>query len=881
MSNQEVFSPEQIMASNPSENIWVQANAGTGKTKVLVHRLLRILFRNGQYNKDVVSGILCLTYTNAAAGEMRNRVLKELRQWAIADDKVLTELLQDVSENNNVTAKDLAYARKVFFSYIDNPDVLKIKTIHGFCEEILHRFPLEAGISPTWSLVSGSAQTVLLDKAFNRMIENSLKKTTDVSNTINAFYKIIETKSEYFLESLKEILLERYRSFFQVDDVKKYRDYFINTTQKILNLEKDIDTNIETDVLVNILNHAKQIENSLKKPTKYIQNIINITQQYIDKTVDFEKYKKLYLTQQNEIDKKFTRDDLFYQEALRVYQIQQHILNKRIYENTIALFDLSMDFAKNYKDVKQEHNLLDFEDLILYTQKLFSKPDVMGWVLSQLDISLSHILVDEAQDTSPQQWNILRMLAGDFFTDGEAANNRSLFVVGDTKQSIYGFQNADPRAFAESRQAIEEQIKNNYRTIREVSLDQSFRSTKPILNVVDAFFGCPEIVKETGFYNNQHKCHRINASGIVEIHNVFTCDKTGETKNKLYANMLADKIEVLIKQNKVAPKDIMVLVQKRSAFVQPLSVELKKRGIDIAGNDRIKLPEFSAIKDMLHLIRFCTDNSNDYSLCCVLKSPFYRLKERDIFNLCKIKNTEKKSTIFDVLREYLPDVYTDLSDIIKNSESLSPYSFFTYVLNKNDNRKSFISALGKQCIDPLEEFLTMCLAYERTQPGTLYHFLKWFITGDSEIKRDMDASQGVRIMTVHGSKGLDSKIVFLIDTLTFPKPNLILNTNYLHQNNQYDTWLWKTDDSAIVQTIIDKNRNDDIAEYYRLLYVAMTRARDELYIYGCDTNRATEMVWHKQLWKVFSNAKDLFIDENTLRITNDSDLTQFFNWCKE
>ena len=289
MSNQEVFSPEQIMASNPSENIWVQANAGTGKTKVLVHRLLRILFRNGQYNKDVASGILCLTYTNAAAGEIRNRVLKELRQWAIADDKVLTELLQDVSENNNVTAKDLAYARKVFFSYIDNPDVLKIKTIHGFCEEILHRFPLEAGISPTWSLVSGSAQTVLLDKAFNRMIENSLKKTTDVSNTINAFYKIIETKSEYFLESLKEILLERYRSFFQVDDVKKYRDYFINTTQKILNLEKDIDTNIETDVLVNILNHAKQIENSLKKPTKYIQNIINITQQYIDKTVDFEK----------------------------------------------------------------------------------------------------------------------------------------------------------------------------------------------------------------------------------------------------------------------------------------------------------------------------------------------------------------------------------------------------------------------------------------------------------------------------------------------------------------------------------------------------------------------------------------------------------------
>ena len=880
MKQKEKFSAEQLAASNPTDNIWVQANAGTGKTKVLVHRLLRILFRNGLYNKNTKSGILCLTYTNAAAGEMRNRVLNKLHEWATADDKELSELLESVAETNPPTAKDLALARGVFYLYIDNPDMLKIKTIHGFCEEILHRFPLEAGISPTWSLVSGSSQTVLLDMAFNRMVKNSVGNVSNVQNTMDAFNRIIDIKSEYFLDELRGLLLGHYRSFFLIDDMNAYREYFINTISDILNVKKPVDMSVDVGSLMAIINHAKQIEKESKKPAKYITDIINIAQQYVDKTINFEKYKDLYLTKENEIKTKFLKDDIFGIEALRVYKIQQYLLNEEIFKNTVALFDLSMNFAIEYKKIKHEHNLLDFEDLILYTQKLFEKPDVMGWVLSQMDVSLSHILVDEAQDTSPQQWNILRALAGDFFTEGDTLNNRSLFVVGDTKQSIYGFQNADPQAFAASRNAIVDQIKYNYRTIKEVSLGQSFRSTKPVLEAVDCFFGCPDIVNKTNFYNNKHKCYRIDAPGLVEIHDVFKCDETGAAKNKLYVNMLADKIESLLRVKKVVPNDIMILVQKRGTFVDLLSTALKKRGIDIAGNDRIKLPEFSAIKDLLHLIRFCIDNNNDYSLCCILKSPIYRLKERDIFNLCKIKNSDKLRTFFDVLKDVFPDIYNDLIDTINHSKKMAPYSFFTYFLNKNDNRQKIISALGKHVVDPLEEFLTMCLAYERTQSGTLYHFIKWFITGDSEIKRDMDASQGVRIMTVHGSKGLDSKIVFLIDTLTFPKPNQILNINHLHKNDKYDLWLWKTGNSAILEPIVEKNSKDDIAEYYRLLYVAMTRARDDLYIYGCDMDRANEMVWHKQLWNVYSGAKDLFVDEETIRITNDTELERFFDWCK-
>ena len=875
MAQSEVFSSSQNIASDPTENIWVQANAGTGKTTVLVRRLLRILFRGGQYNDGITPGILCLTYTNAAAGEMRNRILDSLRQWAMKSDDELRELLDGISENNPATDKDLAFARRVFYMYIDNPDVLKIKTIHSFCEEILHRFPLEAGISPSWSLVSGAAQSVLLQNAFDRMIKNSFSGIADAQNTINAFYRIVDIKSEYFLGELRDLLLSRYRSFFQVEDVNKYREYFIETTRKILNLDNDFDMNPNREKLIKILESARNIEKTSKKPVQYIQNIIRLTEQYIENTIKFDEYKSAYLTNDNTIIKNVLKTDDFIEEAERVYKIQQRLLNQSIFDDTMALFDLSMDFANTYRTIKQEHNLLDFEDLILYTQKLFSKPDVMGWVLSQLDVSLSHILVDEAQDTSPQQWNILRALAGDFFTDGDGENNRSLFVVGDTKQSIYGFQNADPHAFAESRDEIASQIENNYRTIREIALDQSFRSVKPILDTVDYFFDNPEIIKQTGFINNKHKCFRQNDTGFVEIHNTFKCDKTGTDKNKLYVNMLADKIKELI-DNGRAPKDIMVLVQKRGAFVDLLSNALKKRGIDIAGNDRIKLPEFSATKDLLHLVRFCIDNTNDYSLCCLLKSPVYQLKEHDIFNLCKIKNDNKNTknapSIFDVLHDINIDIYNDLVDTINASKTMAPYSFFTYVLSKNNTREKFISALGKQAIDPIEEFMTMCLAYERTQPGTLYHFIKWFITGDSEIKRDMDASQGVRIMTVHGSKGLASPVVFLIDTLTFPKPENILNANYLHKNKQFDVWLWKTKTSKTLDSTIESNRNNQIAEHYRLLYVAMTRTRDELYIYGCDMDRAPDMVWHKQLWNVFGNKRELFIDDDTIRITNDTEI---------
>ena len=868
MIKKDILSPEQEIAAEPTLNVWVQANAGTGKTSVLTARLLRILFRGN----EPAGGILCLTYTNAAAGEMRNRILAALRGWAMADDNELRELLVGVSTNNPPTDDDIAHARGIFFKYIDNPDMLKIKTIHGFCEEVLHRFPTEAGISPSWSLISDAPQRVMLNDALNNLINSS----TNDARTVGAFNHIVGVMSEYKLDDLLSNIEGQYKNFFVVNNYDNYRNYFIDTIEKKLNIKntKNIEKNVQN--LKNILDFAKDE----KKPTKALENLIYLTEQYIENTIDFNEYKFAYLTRTGTPIQKGLNYEYLSVERERVLAANAYQINKQIYMDTIALFDLSGAFAQKYAELKQFHNVLDFEDLILYTHRLFSNPENMGWVLSQMDFSLSHILVDEAQDTGPLQWELLQMLSGDFFAEGDRTNlPRSIFVVGDTKQSIYGFQGADPNAFAASRAQIATQIKNNARQIREVPLTQSFRSVEPILKTVDMFFGDANVAARTGFLNNPHKCFRVGDRGVVEIHGIMTPgDNETSVVRKEYIKQIGDKISQLLATGKYQPHDIMILVQNRNPFAVPMANELKRRGIDVAGSDRVVLPNFPVIRDLMNLLRFCINPDDDYSLACVLKSPMFRLNDAHIYDICTPRNAEnarRKKTlgdftpvrIWDVLESMYPEIYSILNDFIKCAQIYGPYSFFTHVLNNYNMRQKFIVALGNQIIDPLEEFITICLAYERTRPGTLRHFIKWFITGNSEIKRDMDSGSGVRIVTIHGSKGLQSRVVFLIDTVSVPKSRYIYNL----PDERMPIWVWtpRTPSglSPEFARIRDTEFDKDIEESYRLLYVAMTRARDELYIYGFTSNRAApELSWHNMLWNTL--LPKVGATNNTIRISN-------------
>lgn len=872
---------EQDAAANPLDNVWVQANAGTGKTSVLVNRLLRILFRTDDVTQ---SGILCLTYTNAGAGEMRNRILRALRDWAIASDDELRELLRDVALNKPATDADIAHARDVFFWYIDNPDALKIKTIHGFCEEILHRFPIEAGISPAWTLITDETKNVLLHDTFERLISAPDLEPDKYKRVTDAFSLIVNKVSEYSLGDFIELLSKHYEHFFGVEDIERYRKYFIDTTRNFLGLNIVPNLDVPRAKLERIIDLVETEIKSSKKPAGYLTDIVKITKQYIDKTVDFETYKKLYITDRGTPRANIKKYDFLLDEQERVIAIDQYVINTDVFNNTMALFDLSAAFADMYRDVKRRHNLLDFDDLILYTQKLFMAPGMMGWVLSQLDLSLSHILLDEAQDTSPLHWNILTMLLDDFFVNGDTdKKRRSLFVVGDSKQSIFAFQGADARAFARSFTRISQQMKNNMRVLNHATLSQSFRSLPSILYTVDEFFSDETIAQKTGFQNNRHAYFRADKPGLVEMHGLASRAADDITVAD-YVNTIADKIAYLIESGERKSRDIMVLVQSRKTLVNPLIVALKKRQVDVAGNDKIFLPSFPAIRDLMNLVRFCLNPADDYSLCCVLKSPIFRLTEADIFNLCKIKNDKNnvdkdapKITVFNVLADVQPDAYFRLQNFIEMSKYMAPYSFFSSVLDSGV-RQEFISALGPQAIDPLEEFMTMCLSYERTQPGTLYHFIKWFITGNAVISRDISGAPGVRIVTAHGSKGLEAPVVFLVDTVRLPRPESVLPilpeimpTNVAVDVSLPTPWLWVKGGGASekLEVASDVSANYKLEEYYRLLYVAMTRARDELYIYGWtrDKNPKPES-WHTLLWNKLKTLPDVDVDNDTIRIVH-------------
>jgi ATP-dependent helicase/nuclease subunit A len=376
------------------------------------------------------------------------------------------------------------------------------------------------------------------------------------------------------------------------------------------------------------------------------------------------------------------------------------------------------------------------------------------------------------------------------------------------------------------------------------------------------------------FKNNNHKIFRTDEKGLVELRPLLEPAESLDTATARgqFICEIAGKVEHLLQnerlesQNRpVLPSDIMILVQRRNPFAPLLIDELQRRNIPVAGSDRIKLPDFPAVRDLLNLARWTTDDTDDYMLACVLKSPLFRAGESDLFKLCHNRDT----CLYNKIKGLKPDIYERL-EVIKSLSKLPPYSFFMKVLAADDNRARMIGALGTQIIDPLEEFLTICLSYERTQPGNIKKFIKWFVEGGSEIVREVDKNAGIRIVTTHGSKGLESNIVILCDTVKSPKnPGAMRISEPIGCGNAF-LWKGRLDKSDKYMQAESEKHAASFAEYYRLLYVAMTRARDRLYIFGFKGTRdSSEDSWHDMLAKILPHHPDATTQQDgTITISN-------------
>lgn len=801
----------QRQAANPFSSVWVSASAGSGKTKVLTDRVLNILLMTGQPER-----LLCLTFTKAAAAEMANRITETLKNWAIMPTEELQKALESLTgEYDEEMAQK---ARRLFAHALETPGGLKIMTIHSFCQSVLKRFPLEADVPPHFDVIDDIQQEKLISNAIQKTFENP------------AFQEEIKTISMVVGEA-----------------------DLIELIKTILGQQATLEQLIRRYSTLDSLFYAMKKELGVAS----FESAADILAP--DAEAEFNEKQERYLyADKHAILKKYQADE----EALQTWQTLNMLRSWRIWERTSLLLRFVFQIMEAYKNDKRTKALMDYNDLIECTKNLLSRSDMAAWVLFKLDGGIDHILVDEAQDTNPSQWQIIQRLAEEFFAGiGQAEDRvRTLFAVGDKKQSIYRFQGADPDEFERVRDYFKGRIQASQNTFQDVPMNCSFRSVSAVLELVNFVLKNPKASK--GVLNNgedgTHIAYRKNQGGMVEIHPLIPYEKPlksepwkppverlEHTASYIKAtNLIANKIKELLdnpheilesKNRRFRPGDFLILVQRRNDFVYALVRALKERHIPVAGVDRIHLTDQIAVSDLMAVAKFVLLPEDDLNLACVLKSPLIGLTEEELFEAAYHRGTQ---SLWQRVQQMFPAYAAPLLTLLNEADKMPPFDFFSYILSAMNGRKKFLSRLGEEANEALDEFLNLVATFEKQEIPSLEVFLDWMSNRDIEIKRDMDqgAPDAVRIMTVHGSKGLQGNVVILPQTRAVqPKIARILWT-------KEGLPFWMPSKSEAPEKILDMLAaltEEDTLENHRLLYVALTRAKDRLYIYGYEGGHKT------------------------------------------
>lgn len=875
-------SDKQRRAANPDKSVWVEASAGTGKTKVLSDRVLRLLLKGVPPAK-----ILCLTYTKAAAVEMNTRIAGRLSRWSVAKDEQLHCELEALLGQSLESKNDelMATARKLFAILLDTPGGMKIQTIHSFCQEILKRFPLEAKISPYFVVMDDRAANEALGEVKSKLLQKIEQEPESLAAQSLAF--ITEKVSEFTFPKILNAIAGNRNKIARL--LAKYRtlDDLLEETARRLGVDQTSNREqflAEFMASLDRMNIKRIMEALLRSSASDVKRG-DVLALFLAGETGYDQYKEVFLTDKGEVRKKLAaKDALNYDgEVIELAQIQAEKLvdleNKLVaiglYEATRAVLFLAQDLISGYNQYKRLHSKMDYEDLIVMTRHLLEDKTVADWVLFKLDGGIDNVLIDEAQDTSPDQWAIVKAITEDFF-DGAGTKNqvRTVFAVGDRKQSIYSFQGADPKEFENMRQYFAKRLApmNNF---EEVQMEVSFRSTAAVLDVVNNVFSQP-LAKKGVILEGQDITHtpsRIGDGGKVEIWPLVEAEEgenpdiwqppverkiVGSTSSRL-ARQIAERIkkmvesrDILLSQNRpVRYADFMVLVQRRNSFVEELVRECKLTGVSVAGVDKIKLLEQIAVQDLVAIARFLLLPTDDLTLATILKSPIFGLDDDDLFKLCYNRGGASVWSRLSDFSEY-KDVYQNLAELLNMADFVRPFELYAHILNKFEGRKKFISRLGYEAIDGIDEFINLTLNFEQDHIPSLQSFVDWIEQDEVEIKRELEQSDvdAVRIMTVHGSKGLQSPIVILPDTVRVKniknEAGLLWDDEVLYYPFSSENY----EDNC--KRIKEREKELSLEEYRRLLYVALTRAEDRLCVCGyIKSGQPSEESWYDICAKSF------------------------------
>ncbi len=858
-------SPEQLKAADPRNSVWVSANAGAGKTTVLTSRVVRLLLSGADPAR-----ILCVTFTKAAAANMQNRIFEALGKWVALENDALANAIHEIT-GEMPRAGDLEKARRLFARAVETPGGLKIQTIHGFCERLLHLFPFEAAVPARFKVLDDREQRDATESAITATLAAALREAGSLLG--RALRTATDAAGEGgFRDALKAFMAHRRaveapERKFAVSSVRQRLGVGPDETvemieRKIINqgfysanwqaIHDWLATGTKTDQ-----SRAAALKDARR--TQGLEDLEGYIQIFL--TQDLAPRKSLATKKLVEGDPELAQDMLDEQE--RVLELVQRINAIAAAGRTEAIVLIADEVNARYRAEKRRLGRLDFPDLIGKVVKLLTA-DTAKWVLFKLDQGLDHVLVDEAQDTSPEQWAIVKALADDFFAgEGARAVQRTIFAVGDEKQSIFGFQGAKPEEFDKARlhfdlriRAYNQEAKSPH-PFEDVKLRQSYRTVADVLTMVDQVFAAEERYTDLSSANEPtiHVSQRVGKPGLVELWPAELTEKVPEkdafdtvdstppdASPSRLARRVARRIKFWIDSEArfeddglpITPGDVLILVRNRGPIFNGVIKALKQENVPVAGADRMKLNEQIAVLDLLALGRFCLLPEDDLTLAALLKSPLIGLNEEELLAVAAGRGETSLWAALQANTGFAAAVQKLLKWQGK-AVRLDPYSFYADVLAADHGRRDLIARLGPDAEEAINVFLSALRQWQASNPPSLLGFTEAMALNDADVKRDMEEAHGrVRVMTVHASKGLEARIIFLIDTVHNPKGGGNTGPKLIEiDEGDAETAVWvkgeKSDPSALEQA---RTRVNDLAmaESRRLLYVALTRARDRLYI---------------------------------------------------
>jgi ATP-dependent helicase/nuclease subunit A len=876
----------QEEAADPTLSVFVTANAGAGKTKTLIDRVARLLLA-----KAKPETILCVTYTKAAASEMQRRLFQVLGEWSVASDADLRKALGKLRSRKaeSFDARDLSEARSLFAAALETPGGLKIQTIHAFCEKVLRRFPLEAGVPPGFRVLDEPGAAAVAAAARRMVAHHVLAVPGDLADAygrlavaldfrrFQAMFAEFERQRGHLGEFLeREGGLEGAKAWiWRAVDIARDADPERLAVEAMAEMDRRLYRRAADALAAG--------SDSDKRRAATLAALADAPD------VAFDDALRLFFTKDGEAVKWVAgakvlkaAPELQIQllaEQSRLETVRERMRAAQVGRDSDDALSLAHAYLKAYRIEKDASGALDFADLIEKTCELLRDRPAAAWVLYKLDGGIDHILVDEAQDTAPKQWDIVNALTDEFFS-GEGRRQeqplkRAMFVVGDEKQSIYSFQGARPELLQRQYRLHSERATKAGFQFTRVDLIDSWRSTPQVLSFVDAVFGPPHMTEAVQPREPPEAVrHRVGPErkdhpGCVDVWDLEVEPRSQErdawdqpldveapdSANRKLARRIANEIKGLIERREAVfdkttkawraahEGDVLILVRRRGALFEEILRALKRAGLAVAGADRLTLSGHIIFDDLLALARFALFPADELTLAALLKSPFCGLDDESLYRLAHGRGHENLwATLRRRANEEAPwaEAAALLRGVAELGRTTRPFEFFVRFVEQagadgGSMRQRLLRRLGAEANDALDEFLNQVLAAEARGAHGLETLADELAGLEIVVKREMEAEhREVRVMTAHGAKGLEAPIVFLPETTLTQtqRPSPLMR---VERGRAGDGFLWcpssaRDCDVTAQARKLRKARED--AEAHRLLYVALTRARDRLVLCG-------------------------------------------------